>query len=57
MIDLSIFSSLTLFESESREREKPVSSRPDFVQNDGNHFRGVNFSCIKHDPHIFFGLF
>ena len=47
MIDLIIYGILTLFESESRVHdvcEKPVSSQPDFVQNDDNHFR------IIHDP-------
>ena len=38
MIDLIIFSILTLFERESRECEKTVLSQPDFVQNDDNHF-------------------
>ena len=40
MIDLIIFSSFTLFESESKECEKLTLSATDLVQNDGNNFRG-----------------
>ena len=42
MIDLIIFSILTLFESESRECETPVLSGRDLVQKDGNHLRIVD---------------
>ena len=38
MIDLIIFSILTLFESESIECDERFLSSPDF-QNDDNHFR------------------
>ena len=39
MIDLIIFSMLTLFDSESTDCETPVLSGPGLVQIDGNHFR------------------
>ena len=47
-----LISILTLFESESRVCEKPVSSRPDFVQNAGKHLYGVNYFLIIRDPHF-----
>ena len=50
MIDLITLNMLTLFKGESRECETPVLSVPDLVQNDVNHFRQVNYSCIIHTP-------
>ena len=43
MIGLILFSILILFKSEIIICEIPVSSHPDFVQNDGSHFRKLNY--------------
>ena len=37
MIGFIFFSIFTFFESESKECEKLISPKPDFVQNDGYH--------------------
>ena len=57
MIDLIIVSSLTLFENESRKRDKPVLSKPDFVKIDSYKFGRVSSFLHNAWPPIFFGLF
>ena len=48
---------LTLCERESKACGKSVSSQPDFLQNDGNHLRWVNFFLHNTWPStIFFGF-